>query len=71
MNETKRKNILFTAMQLFNQNGFHGTPTSLIAKKATKFLIGKGQDILVDAVSTTEENKMIEFSDFSLFLISS
>ena len=34
MNETKRKNILITAMQLFNQNGFHGTPTSLIAKKA-------------------------------------
>lgn len=48
-----------------------GMSESLIAKKATKFLIGKGQDILVDAVSTTEENKMIEFSDFSLFLISS
>lgn len=34
MDENKRKNILFTAMQLFNQNGFHATPTSLIAKKA-------------------------------------
>lgn len=48
-----------------------GMSALLIAKKATKFLIGKWQDILVDAVSTTEENKMIEFSDFSLFLISS
>lgn len=34
MDENKRKNILFTAMKLFNERGFHGTPTSLIAKKA-------------------------------------
>lgn len=34
MDENKRKNILFTAMTLFNERGFHGTPTSLIAKKA-------------------------------------
>lgn len=34
MNDIKRKNILFTAMKLFNERGFHGTPTSLIAKKA-------------------------------------
>jgi AcrR family transcriptional regulator len=34
MDENKRKNILFTAMKLFNENGFHGTPTSLIAKKS-------------------------------------
>ena len=34
MDENKRKNILFTAMKLFNEKGFHGTPTSLIAKRA-------------------------------------
>lgn len=34
MDENKRKHILFTAMKLFNENGFHATPTSLIAKKS-------------------------------------
>ncbi len=34
MDENKRRNILFTAMKLFNENGFHATPTSIIAKKA-------------------------------------
>ena len=34
MCENKRKIILFTAMKLFNERGFHNTPTSLIAKKA-------------------------------------
>lgn len=34
MDENKRKNILFTAMKLFNEKGFHGTPTSLIARRA-------------------------------------
>ena len=34
MCEDKAKIILETAMKLFNENGFHGTPTSLIAKKA-------------------------------------
>ena len=34
MDENKRKHILFTAMKLFNEHGFHATPTSLIAKKA-------------------------------------
>lgn len=47
-----------------------GMSSSLMAKKATEFLKGKGHDILVDAVSATEGNKMIESSDFSLFLIS-
>lgn len=34
MDIIKRKHILFTAMKLFNENGFHATPTSIIAKKA-------------------------------------
>lgn len=34
MDENKRKRILFTAMKLFNESGFHATPTSMIAKKA-------------------------------------
>ena len=34
MDENKRKHILFTAMKLFNEFGFHATPTSKIAKKA-------------------------------------
>ena len=34
MDENKRRTILFTAMKLFNENGFHATPTSKIAKKA-------------------------------------
>jgi AcrR family transcriptional regulator len=33
MDENKRKSILLAAMKLFNERGFHGTPTSLIAKK--------------------------------------
>lgn len=34
MNELKRKHIIETAMILFNEFGFHATPTSKIAKKA-------------------------------------
>ncbi len=34
MDVTKRKHIIVTAMKLFNQSGFHATPTSKIAKKA-------------------------------------
>jgi AcrR family transcriptional regulator len=34
VDENKRKHILFTAMKLFNEFGFHATPTSKIAKKA-------------------------------------
>ena len=45
-----------------------GMSSSLMAKKTTEFLNGKGHDITVDAVSATEGNKMIESSDFDLFL---
>lgn len=34
MDEKKRKHIIDTAMKLFNETGFHNTPTSKIAKKA-------------------------------------
>lgn len=34
MDDNKNKKILYTAMNLFNERGFHNTPTSLIAKKA-------------------------------------
>lgn len=34
MDNQKQKQILTTAMKLFNEFGFHATPTSLIAKKA-------------------------------------
>jgi len=47
-----------------------GMSSSLMAKKATEFLNSKGHDIMVDAVSATEGNKMIESSDFDLFLVS-
>ncbi|WP_370831561.1 PTS cellobiose transporter subunit IIB [Clostridium sp.] len=47
-----------------------GMSSSLMAKKATEFLKGNGHDIMVDAVSATEGNKMIESSDFDLFLVS-
>lgn len=47
-----------------------GMSSSLMAKKTTEFLKGKGHEIEVDAVSANEGNKMIEKSDFDLFLIS-
>jgi AcrR family transcriptional regulator len=34
MDQEKRIKIIHKAMKLFNENGFHATPTSLIAKKA-------------------------------------
>lgn len=34
MDENKNRLILSTAMRLFNERGFHNTPTSLIAKKS-------------------------------------
>lgn len=34
MDDKKRKSIIITAMKLFNEFGFHATPTSKIAKKA-------------------------------------
>lgn len=47
-----------------------GMSSSLMAKKTTEFLKSKGYDVLVDAVSATEGNNMIESSDFDLFLVS-
>lgn len=47
-----------------------GMSSSLMAKRSTETLKGKGHDIEVDAVSATEGGKMIESSDFDLFLIS-
>ncbi|RYL92727.1 PTS cellobiose transporter subunit IIB [Sporolactobacillus sp. THM7-4] len=47
-----------------------GMSSSLMAKKATDFLKNKGNDIVVDAVSANEGSKMIESSDFDLFLVS-
>lgn len=47
-----------------------GMSSSLMAKKTTEFLKNKGYDVLVDAVSATEGNGMIESSDFDLFLVS-
>lgn len=47
-----------------------GMSSSLMAKKTTEFLKSKGKDILVDAVSATEGSRMIESSDFDLFLVS-
>lgn len=47
-----------------------GMSSSVMAQKTTAYLKGKGHDIEVDAVSSTEGNKMIATSDFDLFLIS-
>lgn len=47
-----------------------GMSSSLMAKKTTEFLKNKGNDIEVDATSSNEGNKMIEKSDFDLFMVS-
>ena len=47
-----------------------GMSSSVMAKKTTEFFKSKGLDIVLDAVSATEGTKMIETSDFDLFLIS-
>ncbi|MDO5516262.1 MAG: PTS cellobiose transporter subunit IIB [Clostridium sp.] len=47
-----------------------GMSSSLMAKKTTEFLKSKGCEVNVDAVSATEGSKMIESSDFDLFLVS-
>ncbi|AGT33817.1 PTS cellbiose transporter subunit IIC [Geobacillus genomosp. 3] len=47
-----------------------GMSSSLMAKKTTEFLKAKGQDVEVDAISANEGGKMIEKSDFDLFLVS-
>ena len=55
MDENKRRNILNTAMRLFNERGFHATPTSLIAKKfkvsvGTLFNYYPTKDELINAI---------------------
>lgn len=47
-----------------------GMSSSLMAKKTTEFLKGKGQDIEVDAVSATEGGKAIATGGFDLYLVS-
>ena len=46
-----------------------GMSSSLMAKKTTEFLKGKGQDIEVDAISATEGGKAIAASEFVLYLV--
>ena len=46
-----------------------GMSSSLMAKKTTEFLKGKGQDIEVDAISATEGGKAIA-AEFDLYLVS-
>lgn len=47
-----------------------GMSSSLMAKKTTEFLKGKGHDIEVDAVSATEGGKEIAAAEYDLYLIS-
>lgn len=47
-----------------------GMSSSLMAKKTTEFLKGKGHDIEVDAVSATEGGKAISAAEYDLYLIS-
>lgn len=47
-----------------------GMSSSLMAKKTTEFLKGKGHDIEVDAINSNEGKKAIEAGDFDLYLIS-
>ncbi|HFU5892194.1 TPA: PTS cellobiose transporter subunit IIB [Enterococcus faecium] len=47
-----------------------GMSSSMMASKTTDFFKQKGEEVLVDAVSATEGDNMIENSDFDLFLIS-
>ena len=44
--------------------------SSLMPRKTTEFLKGKGQDIEVDAISATEGGKAIAASEFDLYLVS-
>lgn len=47
-----------------------GMSSSMVAAKTTQWFEEKGKDIFMDAVSATEGQKMIENSDFDLFLVS-
>jgi AcrR family transcriptional regulator len=55
MSPSKQQRIIDAAMHLFNENGFHATPTSLIAKKAkvsvgTLFNYFKTKEDLIEAI---------------------
>ena len=47
-----------------------GMSSSLMEKKNSEYLKGKGQDIEVDAISATEGGKAIAASEFDLYLVS-
>ena len=47
-----------------------GMSSSMMASKTTAYLSELGKDIVIDALSVTEGQKMIESSDFDLFLVS-
>jgi AcrR family transcriptional regulator len=64
----KEQNILDAALSLFVSNGFHGTPTALIAKKAevsngTLFHYHRTMDALVQALS---KDIMAEYQEATL-----
>ena len=65
----KEQNILDAALSLFVSNGFHGTPTSLIAKKAevsngTLFHYHRSKDALVQALY---KRIIAEYQEATLF----
>lgn len=47
-----------------------GMSSSMMAAKTTQWFKDNGKDIFMDAVSATEGQKMIDNSDFDLFLVS-
>lgn len=64
--DKKRKIIINTAVKLFVERGFHGTPTSLIAKEAkiatgTLFNYFKSKDILINEIFKEVKTKQINF----------
>lgn len=64
--DKKRKIIINTAVKLFVERGFHGTPTSLIAKEAeiatgTLFNYFKTKDILINEIFKDVKTKQINF----------
>jgi len=47
-----------------------GMSSSMMAKKTIEYFKSNGDDIEMDAVSATEGKKMIENTDYDLFLVS-
>lgn len=47
-----------------------GMSSSLMAKKTTEFLQANGNEVKIDATSANEGGKLIESSDYDLFLVS-